>query len=417
MGDDDRPQRLVCPRMRIGILTQYYPPELGAPPARLANLAARFIERGHEVYVITAMPNYPQGRIYPGYGGFLRRERLDGASVVRSYVYPATGLGFRRIWNYFSFVFSSVLVGTFCVPRLDYLITESPPLFLGLSGYLLSRLKRARWIFNVSDLWLESAVQIGALREGVILRIARCLEKFFYRKAWCISGQSREIIDEISKAHPRVTVYHLSNGVASETFRPGIGSDEIRARLAPGMTTIALYAGLHGYAQGLDQVLEAAEALQDLDGLAIVLVGDGPEKQNLMKRAQDLGLSNVRFVDPVPREKMPAILASADIALVPLKERLVGAVPSKLYEAMGAGLPVVLMTGGEADDIVTAAGAGLAVSPGDTAGFAAAVRRLATNPQERQAMAARGREAVSARYDRAAIGNAFIDYLEAAHSC
>ncbi len=403
--------------MRIGILTQYYPPELGAPPARLANLATRFIERGHEVHVITAMPNYPQGRIYPGYGGLIRRERLDGASVVRSYVYPATGKGLRRIWNYFSFVFSSALAGTLYVPRLDYLITESPPLFLGISGYMLSRLKRARWIFNVSDLWLESAVQIGALREGVVLRIARSLEKFFYRKAWCISGQSWEIINEISRANPQVTVYHLSNGVASETFRPGLGSDEIRAELAPGMRTIALYAGLHGYAQGLNQVLEAAVALQDLDDLAIVLLGDGPEKPDLVKRARELGLSNVRFVAPAARERMPAILASADIALVPLKERLVGAVPSKLYEAMGAGLPIVLMTGGEADDIVTAAGAGLVVPPGDVAGLASAIRHLATSPNERQAMATRGREAVSTRYDRTAIGNAFVDYLEAAQSC
>ncbi len=403
--------------MRVGILTQYYPPELGAPPARLANLAARLTDRGHEVHVITAMPNYPQGCIYPGYGGLMRREKIDDTTVVRSYVYPATGLGARRIVNYFSFVFSSALVGALFVPRLDYLITESPPLFLGLSGYVLSRLKGARWIFNVSDLWLDSAVQMGALREGAILRVARSLENFFYCKAWCVTGQSREIVSEISRAHRRVRVYHLSNGVASETFRPGIGSEKIRAELAPGMTTIVLYAGLHGYAQGLDQLLEAAMALRDLDGLAIVLVGDGPEKQDLVRRAKELGLTNVRFVAPAPREQMPAILASADIALVPLKERLVGAVPSKLYEAMGAGLPIVLMAGGEADDIIASSGAGLVVQPGDVAGLAMAVRRLATNPEERQMMAARGREAASARFDRTAIGNAFVDYLEAAQSC
>ena len=398
--------------MRLGILTQYYPPEMGAPPARLSNLAAHFMERGHQVYVLTAMPNYPQGRIYPGYGGLLRREKLGGASIVRSYIYPASGLGRRRLLNYFSFVFSSAFLGTFTLPRLDYLITESPPLFLGISGYLLSRLKRARWIFNVSDLWLESAVQLGALNEGRTLRMARSLESFCYRKAWCVSGQSKEILSEISRHHPEVAVYHLSNGVAADVFRPDIGSDGMRAELAPEKATIALYAGLHGYAQGLEQVLEAAARLRDLKSLSIVLLGDGPEKQALVDRARSGGLDKVRFLDPAPREKMPAILASADIALVPLKERLFGAVPSKLYEAMGAGLPVVLMTGGEAEDIVIGSGAGVVVPPGDVEALASAIRRLANDPEERRAMGARGREAAVARFDRKAIADAFIDYLE-----
>lgn len=398
--------------MRIGILTQYYPPEMGAPPARLSNLAGHLIGRGHEVHVLTAMPNYPQGRIYPGYGGLVRREESGGVSVVRSYVYPATGLGSRRLANYFSFVASSALVGAFALPRLDYLITESPPLFLGISGYLLSRLKRARWIFNVSDLWLDSAVQMGALQDGFTLRVARFLEDFCYRKAWCVTGQSKEILSKISSRHPEVAVYHLSNGVATEVFRPGMASDETRAALVRGKATIALYAGLHGYAQGLEYVLDAAARLRDLEDLSIVLVGDGPEKEALVERARSQGLANVHFLDAAPRERMPALLASADIALVPLKERLFGAVPSKLYEAMGAGLPVILMTGGEAEDIVNKAEAGIVVPPGDVRAFAAAIRRLVNNPQERQAMGARGRQAAITRFDRETIANDFIDHLE-----
>jgi colanic acid biosynthesis glycosyl transferase WcaI len=405
--------------MRLGILTQYYPPEIGAPQARLSNLAGHFIERGHEVYVLTAMPNYPQGRIYPGYGGLLRRERLGGVSVVRSYVYPATGLGRRRLLNYFSFVFSSAFLGAFTMPRLDYLITESPPLFLGISGYLLSRLKRARWIFNVSDLWLDSAVQMGAIREGFTLRVARSLESFCYRKAWCVTGQSQEILAKIGEDCPQARLYHLSNGVASEVFRPDAGSAQVRARMAElapelvlGRAVMAFYAGLHGYAQGLGQVLEAAAKLRDQRDLVIVLIGDGPEKPALMEQAQTAGLDNVRFLDAEAREQMPALLASADIALVPLKERLFGAVPSKLYEAMGAGLPVVLMTGGEADGILTEAGAGISVTPGDVEGLAAAIRSLAGNPEERRAMGARGRAAAVARFDRKAIADRFIDHLE-----
>jgi glycosyltransferase involved in cell wall biosynthesis len=207
-------------------------------------------------------------------------------------------------------------------------------------------------------------------------------------------------------------LYHLSNGVAADVFRPDIASDKTRAELAPEEATIALYAGLHGYAQGLEHVLDAAARLRDLESLEVVLIGDGPEKRAMIDRARSGGLDNVRFLDPAPREKMPVILASADIALVPLKERLFGAVPSKLYEAMGAGLPVVLMTGGEAEDIVTESGAGVVVTPGDVEALASAIRRLANDPVGRRAMGARGREAALARFDRKAIADAFIDYLE-----
>lgn len=399
--------------MRVGILTQYYLPEMGAPQARLSNLAGHLVRRGHEVYVLTAMPNYPRGKIYPGYGGVYMREILDDVTVMRSYVYAATGLGSRRMLNYFSFVASSTALGTFALPRLDYLLTESPPLFLGISGFILSRFKRARWIFNISDLWLESAVQMGALKEGTALRIARGLESFFYRKAWKISGQSREILEHIGAHHPKTSRYHLSNGVASDVFQPSLRSEETRASLAPGRPIIALYAGLHGYAQGLGQILEAAALLRDLRDLEIVLVGDGPEKQALIDQARSAGLDNVRFVDAVPRERMPTMLASADIALAPLKERLFGAVPSKLYEAMGAGVPVVLMAGGEAERLLLEAGAGIAVDPGDAKGLAAAIRTLAEDPQKRAEMGTRGREAAVGRFDRKAIADAFIDMLEA----
>jgi glycosyltransferase involved in cell wall biosynthesis len=398
--------------MRLGILTQYYPPEIGAPQARLSNLADHFIKHGHEVYVLTAMPNYPQGRIYPGYGGLVGRERIGEVTVIRTYVYAATGLGYRRLLNYFSFAFSSAIVGTWALPRMDYLITESPPLFLGLSGYVLSRMKRARWIFNVSDLWLDSAVQMGVIGNGLTLRAAQAMERFFYRKAWCVTGQSAEILTRIREECPVARLYHLSNGVDTEMFRPDINRNDIRSRLAPPGSIIALYAGLHGYAQGLGQVLDAAIQLRDLANLQIVLIGDGPEKEGLLTRARSQGLANVRFLDAAPREQIPAMLASADIALVPLKDRLFGAVPSKLYEAMGSGVPVILMTGGEAEGIVNDTGAGITVSPGDVEALAAAIRRLATNPQERQQMGHRGREAAVSRFDRRAIADRFIDYLK-----
>ena len=160
--------------MRIGILTQYYPPEMGAPQARLSHLAGRFLQQGHQVVVLTAMPNYPHGHIFPGYGGFVRREDREGVSVIRCWLYPAQSARLvPRLASYFSFVLSSLLFGLFMLRRLDYLMTESPPLFLGVSGWLLALRTRARWIFNVSDLWPESAVHLGVVSDGWGLRAAK----------------------------------------------------------------------------------------------------------------------------------------------------------------------------------------------------------------------------------------------------
>jgi len=401
--------------MKIGILSQYYTPEIGAPQARLSELVQRLVERGHEVYVLTAMPNYPAGRIHSGYGGMFRREKRAGARIIRSAIFPTKRIGLLpRLANYFSFVLSSILVGSIALPRLDFLLTESPPLFLGLSGYVLSRLKRARWIFNVSDLWPESAVRLGVIRQGLLLRIAEALEAVCYRNAWLVSGQSMEILQSIAERFPQTLRYHLSNGVDTTRFTPESRSDECRRELSGnGLSTcIALYAGLHGIAQGLQQILDAAAQLQDQEKFRVVLVGEGPEKAALIQKSREMGLRNVRFLDPCPREAMPRLLSSADIALVPLKNHLPGAVPSKLYEAMASGLPVVMAAEGEATAILGQAKAGIVVSPGDSSGLASALRELLGDRIRRAELGANGRATAIARFDRASINDKFVDYLE-----
>ena len=188
--------------MRLVIHTQYYPPEMGAPQARLSDLAKRLVERGHQVYVLTAMPNYPQGRIHSGYGGFLRREEQDGVAIIRTFIYPTKSVAaVRRLTNYFSFVFSSLLIGMFFLPKVDFILTESPPLFLGIAGWVLSRLKGARWILNVSDLWVESLRSFGVFRDGSLIdKLLTGMALFLYRRAWLVTGQSEEIVTEIQRA-------------------------------------------------------------------------------------------------------------------------------------------------------------------------------------------------------------------------
>jgi colanic acid biosynthesis glycosyl transferase WcaI len=183
--------------MRIAIHTQYYPPEMGAPQARLSSLARWLAGRGHEVFILTAMPSYPEGKIHPGYGGLFLREKKDGLTILRSAIYPSKSTRLLpRLLNYFSFLLSSFVVGLVALPRVDFLLTETPPPFLGLAGWVLARLKGARWIMNVSDLWLESVKDFGLLRErGLLYRLLRRMGRFLYRRdnrgrSWKRSGGS-----------------------------------------------------------------------------------------------------------------------------------------------------------------------------------------------------------------------------------
>lgn len=398
--------------MRVGLLTQYYPPEIGAAPARLSELAERLRQRGHETVVLTAMPNYPGGRVHSGYGGFLARERRDGVEVIRSWIWPTNSTAvIPRTVSYLSFVVSALLVGSRRLPRLDVLITESPPLLLGVTGYLLSRLRRARWVFNVSDLWPETAVALGVLGSGTPTRLAYKLEGFCYRRAWRVSCQSREIRANIDDRFAEVRTLPFFNGVDTDRFGPDRRSAEVREELAGGAGCVAVYAGLLGLAQGLDQLLAAAEQLEGED-LRLVLIGDGPERDALLEQSESRRLGNVTLLPPRPRDAIPAALASADIAVVSLKRRIRGAVPSKIYEAMASGLPVVLVAEGEPAEIVARAGCGIVVAPGDLDGLTEALRLLARSPDLRARLGAAGRAAALAWFDRKRLCDDFIHALE-----
>lgn len=293
-------------------------------------------------------------------------------------------------------------------------MVESPPLFLGLAGVWLSRIKGAKLIFNVSDLWPDSAVFMGLLRsESLSYRMAAKLESFCYRNAWMVSGQSKSIISDIAKRFPECHTFHLSNGVDIRRFGPDRRTETARAELTDNGECVALYAGLHGLAQGLDQVLNVAEALKTENGFRFVLLGDGPEKRTLIERARQQRLTNVEFLNPRPSQEIPALLAATDLALITLKNYIPGAVPSKLYEAMASGRPVVLTAKGEAAEIVREHEAGFAVEPGDIRGLAEVLRLLRDDSQLRLKMGENGRRAAEQYFDRAKIAAKFINHLEA----
>src|ERR1051326_4380828 len=318
--------------MRILILTQYYPPETGAPQNRLSDLARRLVELGHNVMVLTALPNYPKGEIFKGYlGHVVLEESIDGIRVIRTWVYATKKRSFQaRLLTYFSFVFSSLILGVWKVGRQDVVVVESPPLFPGLSGFLTSRFKNAKLVFNVSDLWPESAVVMGLLRNKMLVRLSKRLEEFFYRHSHLITGQTQGIVDNIRSRFPDKRIHMITNGVDVEAFcREGI---KARQEFGTEGKFVIGYAGLHGLAQGLETALQAAQILSGYPTLLFAFFGDGPEKEKLMRVANQIHLANVCFYPTQHASRIPEIIASFDIAIVPLRrlDLFKGALPSKM---------------------------------------------------------------------------------------
>jgi colanic acid biosynthesis glycosyl transferase WcaI len=391
--------------MHFIIHSQYYPPEVGAPQTRLHELATGLQKQGFQVSVLTAMPSYPQGHIYHGYQRLLKEETIDGVQVIRTAIYPThSTFFFPRIFSYFSFIFTSLLIGSWKISRADYLLTESPPLFLGLAGFILSRLKRARWIFNISDLWPESVAELGLIdRNSLSYILSSKLEKFLYHRAWLVTCQAQTILGNIKSRFPELRTYHLPNGVNSSFFSP--------KEIAQHDGFNIVYAGLHGIAQGLNQIILAANIMKGDESIKYTFVGDGPEKQRLMQLTKELMLTQIQFLDPISKNEMPSFLNTADAIIVPLKIQLIGAVPSKLYEAMSMEKPVILIAESEAAQIVKNANCGVIVKPGDIDGLVHAITSLKRDPAACKEMGINGRRVAIEKHDRNQIVNRFADYL------
>ncbi len=401
--------------MQILFLTQYFPPETGAAQNRLSDLTHRLAESGHCVTVLTALPNYPKGEIYEGFRGRLGiTEDDNGIRVVRTWVYTTMKKSFLpRILNYLSFSILSCFAGLLAVNSADVVFVESPPLFLGISGYLLSKLKRAKFVLNISDLWPESAVVLGMLRNPRLIRWATRVEEGLYRRACFVTAQTQGIMASIRRRCPETPVVLLTNGVGPEFLARVEESrkhrEAMRAELGVTGKFIVGYAGLHGLVYGLDAVLDVCRILGDFDEITFFLVGDGPEKPRLQERAQQDRLRNISFYPSQPAVRMPQILSAMDVVLITLKRHALfkGTLPSKLFEAMGAGIPVVAAMEGEAQAVIEKSDCGICVEPENVAAIAEAVLRLYRDPTLRKRLGENGREYVARHYNRKEIAEKF----------
>ncbi len=362
--------------MRIVIYSQYFPPETGAPQARLYELAVRLIQQGHDVVVLTAMPNYPDGVIFPGYKWRLwRLESINGIKVIRSTLFPSRSAKIiPRLFSYLSFGVLSLVFGGWRIGRSDLLLFESPPLFLAPSALLLGKIIRAKTVMNVSDIWPDILVRMGSLGPGLPLKLMLWLEQFSYRKSDVVAVTNPGAAAQLTERFPEIRTTVISNGVDTELFKPEFRSQSTRKQFGINDGEFfVVYCGLLGVAQGLDIVVRAAHILRHRDDVKIFIVGDGPERERIRDLIAELGTDNIKLLGRLPKGDIPAILASADVGLVPLSTRLPGTMPSKIYETLASGLPVVVARGCEGELLVERDDVGRGYEPTDASDLAKSI--------------------------------------------
>ncbi len=404
--------------MKILFLTQYFPPEVGAPQNRLFELALRVQKEGNEISVLTAMPNYPRMEKARGYKGKLYcREEMDSLIIHRAYIFVKKSSSLiLRLLNYFSFVISSILVGIFKIKKQDYIFCESPPLFLGISALVLCRFKKAKLIFNVSDLWPESAEKLGLVKNKFLLRSATRLEENLYKKAWMVTCQTNGILNNIAKRFPEKKIFWLKNGVDFNRFDKGYLTNAWRKlnSFSEGEFLI-YYGGIFGYAQGLEVILFAADKLRNNPSIKFILMGDGPERNKLLNLKKDLKLSNILFYDPMPKGMMPEIINSIDVGVIPLKniELFRGAIPSKIFEIQALKKPILIGIEGEAYELFIKQGkGGLSFKPENSEDLAVKILTLYESPSLIRQLGEDGYKYVKENFNRDDIAAEFVSLLD-----
>lgn len=403
--------------MRILILTQYFPPEVGAPQNRLYELAVRLQKKGAEITVLTAMPNYPQMEIHADYKGkFYTCEEMNGLKVHRSWIYVSKSKGIlKRLLNYFSFVKTATWIGMFKLGKFDYILCESPPLFLGLTAYFLKLIKRSKLIFNVSDLWPESAEKLGIVTNKFFLWNAKKLEEFMYRKSYFITGQTQGICKNIQSRFPDKKVYWLPNGVDLAYYDVNtVESDWRKKNNFASSDFLLLYAGIIGHAQGLEVILQAANQLKNESHVKFILLGSGPEKEKLIALKNELTLTNVLFFDAVSKKEMPAIVSAIDVAVIPLKkiDLFKGAIPSKIFENLAMKKPILLGVEGEAKELFIDEGkCGLAFEPENADDLKNKTIELFSNRSTITQLGENGYRYVEQKFTRDKIAEAFWMFI------
>ena len=412
--------------MKILYVSQYFPPEMGAPAARADELSRHWAAAGHEVTILTGFPNHPTGVVPPKYRGPLRRlvmrEGADGVNVVRTWLLPFPNRkAYERMLNYISFSVSAAVTGLF-LSRPDVVIATSPQLLVGLSGWWLARWKRVPFVFEVRDLWPESLAAVGVASSNSLLHhtLAK-IAGFLYRRADRIVVVAPAFEDHLVKhwRGPGNKIAVIENGVETGLFAPEPPNSQSRIDLKRGIGAegkfVVSYLGTMGMAHGLEIIINAAARLRDTNPeIVFLVVGEGAEKERIIALARERRLNNVRFLDQQPRQTIPAYIGASDVCLVLLKKSDVfkTVIPTKMLEFMSCARPVILGVDGQARTILEEAQAGIAIEPENSDALVNAILDLAANQELATELGQNGREYIVRNFSRRQTAEKYIAMLE-----
>ena len=385
------------------ILTERFHPETNAPAVRLLDHARIWVREGHQVTVVTSVPNAPNGVVPDGYRNrWWQEEDMEGLRVIRLWSYIAPNTGYvRRVLDWVSLAVTTVLAAPW-LPKADVIIGSSPPIFSPVAAVCLSVLKRTPWVMEVRDLWPASIRAVGAM-DGPVIRILEWLELWLYRHARHIIVVTEAFREDLTtRGVPESKIDVVRNAVDLKMFHPDVAPMPRAELEVPEQGLLIGYIGTTGMAHGLETLIEAAEILQSRADIHVLILGEGARRAALERDARTRGLTNLTFHDYVPHERIPHVLATLDLSVVHLRPDPVfrTVIPSKIFESMAVGVPLVHAVEGESADLVASAGAGICLPGGDPVLLADTLTRLLDAPEQRASMGAKGREAAHQQHNR-----------------
>lgn len=402
--------------MHILFLSDNFPPEVNAPASRTFDHCREWVAQGHKVTVVTCAPNFPAGKMIDNYRNrMFAREEMSGIEVVRVWSYITANEGFlRRTLDYVSYAVSATLA-SFFVRRVDVIVATSPQFFTACAGWATSVLKWRPYVFELRDIWPESIKAVGAIKSGALLRLLERLELFLYRRAAAVISVTRSFKDNLARRGIDPSkIEIITNGVNVELFTPRPKDKSLVEALGLKGKFVAGYVGTHGMAHALGTVIAAADMVSKrVDGVHFLMLGDGAEKDALKADATRRGLANMTFLDTVSKHEVVRYWSLLDAAIVHLRDEPLfrEVIPSKIFESMAMGVPILHGVRGESAEIVTKENVGITFAPEDPAALADAVIAMSDDPERRQAMAARG-SVVARKYDRKALATRMLATLE-----
>jgi glycosyltransferase involved in cell wall biosynthesis len=403
--------------MHILFLTDNFPPEVNAPASRTFEHAREWVKSGHQVTIITCAPNFPKGRVFDGYRNRLwQTDWMDGIRVIRVWTYITSNEGFvRRILDYVSYMVCASLAAPF-VKKVDVVVGTSPQFFTACAAYLVSRMKRIPFVFELRDLWPESITAVGAMKDSMVIRVLEWIEMFLYQEAHAVVSVTHSFKRKlIERGIDGNKICVVTNGVDLSRFAPSQRDQVLARKLGVEGYFVAGYIGTHGLAHGLETLLDAAERLQDegRDELRFLFLGDGARKPHLIESARNRGLTNVLFVESVPKAEVVRYWSLVDVSIIHLRDTdlFSTVIPSKLFESMGMGIPVLHGVPGESADIVEREGVGMVFRSGDADALCAALVLLIENPELYRNLQARC-IAAAPNYNRNQLAATMLNFLE-----